>query len=358
MANRIHSRTVINAISIENTAIGEFLTGDDGAKFRKFPADAQAVSLPTRTKVQDQMVGTGNAYDQQGEPYYYDALNKAYSGALNSTIGARIVRMWLGGALTETVNAMPGTSDWAIAQLSPGQEPMVCNQIRSNTAGGAKFFYGDVFVQTFEISQSKSSEPRLTAQWSNGGYIIEIPNAFDVGDIESQDDYLKFDGKKTTVTFSDGTTSYDFAGEKRLIDVTISGNQNVMADQLPGDSPVDAAAECEGGYTENLNIDVQEANMRVKVYMDSDFDEFAAWKANKLLTSVKVVFKSCKTIGLTTHKFEIELKFPIGEFNLESDLQDNKDSFTFNIKAIKGDPSTGNLVVGRIRMVGDLDEEL
>lgn len=352
---RHNQRKVINAISIENTAIGEYLTGDDGDQFRKFPSNVQAPPLPTRTPVPDEMIGSGSPYPQHSQPYYYDPINKPYAGILTDTFGARLLRMFLGGALTETENALPGTSDWAIVQLAPGLPPMVCNQIRSN--GGAKFLYGDVFVQTLEITQTGAGQPQVSAQFSNGGHHIAIADTtIDLADVDAMDTYLKFDGKKTKLTFSDGVDSYDFAAEKRLIDVSFTGNQNVLVEQLPGDSPLVASAECAGGFTQNLNIDVQDGMMRVKVYMDDSFAQFASWKANRKLTSVILKFSSCETIGLTTHKAELEIKFPIAEFNLTGDTQGNFDAYSFEIRAIEGDPVSGSLILGRVRKVGDLDE--
>lgn len=350
---RQHQRKVINAISIENTAIAEYL--DDGAVFRKYPGDPQPPTFPTRTNVPDEMVGDGKAYMKQSKPYYYDALNKPYSGALTSTIGVRWFRTWLGGTIGETSNVGFNTIDSVIQQLEPGLEPMTFNELRAN--GGAQFLFGDVFVQTIEISQTGASEPRISVTKSNGGHHAEIADTnIDVLDIEDQDTYLKYDGKRTKLTFSDGVTSYDFAAEKRLIDVSFTGNQNVNVEQLPGDSPIDASNECEGGYTENLTIDVQDATMRVKVYMDETFAQFASWKANRKLTSVKLIFSTCEKIGTSTHHAEYEIQFPIAEFNLTPDNQNNYDAFSFEIKAIEGDAVTGSLVIGRIRQVGSVDE--
>lgn len=359
MSNRLNQRNTINAISIENTAIGEYLTGDDGDKFVKFPADAQPPTMVSRTSVPNQMIGSGNAYDQHSKPYYYDALNKPYSGALTNTIGARIIRMFLGGPITTVDNGnVVGTKDHTIEQLTPGSEPMVCNQIRAHKLGGPEFLFGDVYTQTLEISQQGSSQPRITASFSNGGHHAELPDTdIDKADILALANYLMFDGKKTRLTFSDGTTNYDFAADKRLIDVTFTGNQNVINEQLPGDGPIDPDNECEGGFTDNIHIDVQDAQIRVKCYLDSNFhtSEFAAWKSNKKLTSISLIFKTCEKIGSATHNAEIELKMPIGEFMMESDSQGNFDAVTYVIKGIEGDPVTGSLVKARIRMTGNLD---
>lgn len=352
---RVNQRNVDNLISIENTTLGEYFVGDDGDQFRKFLQDAQGPIFSTRTTVPDNEVGDGSPYEKHSKPYYYDPINKPYSGALNNTIGIRILRMWMGGAATPTENAVPGTFDYAVVQLAPGACPMLCNQIRSN--GGNSLLFGDVFTQTVEISQQGSGEPRLTSQFSNGGHSIDLADTtIDLADAEDALARLKMDGKRTTFTFSDGVDTYNFVSEKRLIDLSFSGNQNVIVEQLPGDSPLDAAAECQGGFTQNIYIDVQDAMMRAKVYMDGTFAQYLSWIKNRKLTSVTAKWSTCEIIGLTTHHGEIEVKFPIAEFTLTPDTQGNFDAYSMDIKAIEGDPVSGSLVLMRYRIVGDLDE--
>lgn len=350
---RINQRKVINAVSIENTSIGEYL--DDGALFRKFKQEATPPVWATRTTVPDTEVGDGSAYDKHSTPYYYDPVTKQFSGALDNKYGIRVLRQWQGGAATPTTNTVPGTKDYAVVQLAPGSAPMVCNEIRGN--GGSSILYGDVFRQTVEITQQGAGQPRLSCQSSNGGYVMPIADtSIDTADIEDADARLKFDGKKTTFTFSDGVDTYDFVSEKRLIDLSFSGNQNVIVEQLPGDSPLDATAECQGGYTQNIYIDVQSAMMKAKVYMKETFAEYLSWVKNRKLTSVTTKWSTCETIGSTTHKCEIEVKFPVAEFTLTPDTQGNFDAYTMDIKAIEGDPVSGSLVLMRFRIVGDLDE--
>jgi hypothetical protein len=302
------------------------------------------------------MSGDGKAYPKQSKPHYYDALNAPYSGLLTSTIGARWVRMFLGGAITATTNTTPGTIDSLIEMKQPGLQPMCCNLIRSN--GGAQFLFGDVFVQTIEISQQGSSEPRITVQRSNGGHHAELADtSIDTADVAAQPTYLRYDGKRTTFTFSDGVDNYNFVSEKRLIDVSFSGNQNVIVEQLIGDSPIDAANACEGGFTTNIYIDVQDAMIRAKVYMDDDFAQFASWKANRKVTSVSLKFETCEIVGAGgTHRAHIDIQIPIGEFNITPDTQGNFDAYSLEIKAIEGHASTGSLVRANVRQVGALDE--
>jgi hypothetical protein len=352
---RVNQRTVINGVSIENTAIGEYL--DDGALFRKFKQDATGPVWGTRTTVPDTEVGDGSAYDKHSSPYYYDPVNKAFSGALDNKMGIRILRQWQGGAATETENVLAGTSDWAVVQLAPGAAPMVCNEIRHN--GGNSILFGDVFRQTVEIAQQGAGQPRLSTQSSNGGYSKRIADTgIDPIDVEDADARLKFDGKKTTFSFSDGVDTYNFVSEQRLIDLSFSGNQNVIVEQLPGDTALDPANECEGGFTKNIYIDVQSAMMKAKVYMKETFAEYLSWIKNRKLTSVTATWKSCEKIGLTTHNVEIEVKFPVGEFTLTPDTQGNFEAYTMDIKAIEGDPVSRSLVLMRFRIVGDLDEVL
>jgi type II secretory pathway pseudopilin PulG len=350
---RINQRNVINAVSIANTAIGEYLA--DGTKFRKFKQDATGPVFPTRTTVPDTEVGDGSAYDKHSTPYYYDPISKSFSGSLDNKMGIRILRQWMGGAATVTTNTTPGTKDYAVVQLAPGSAPMVCNEIRAN--GGNSILFGDVFRQTVEISQQGSGQPRLSATSGNGGYSKPLSStAIVTSDITDPDPRLKFDGKKTTFTFSDGVSSYDFVSEKRLIDLMFSGNQNVLTEQLPGDLPLDAAAECQGGFTQNIYIDVQSAMMKAKVYMKETFAEYLSWVQNRKLTSVTAKWSTCEIIGATTHHAEIEVKFPVAEFILTPDTQGNFDAYSMEIKAIEGDPVSKSLVLMRFRIVGLLDE--
>ncbi len=131
--------------------------------------------------------------------------------------------------------------------------------------------------------------------------------------------------------------------------MSFSGNQNVIVDQLPGDGFYDSTAECNGAYSKQFFIDVQSASMKVKVYMDATFAQFASWLPNRKLTSVTLLFKSCQTIGATTHVSEVEIKFPVAQFNLQGDTTGNFSAYSFTIDAIEGDPSTGSLVIMRMR---------
>lgn len=347
---RQNLRGVIQAVSIQNTALGEYLT--DGTDFKKFPGDQQAPVVPTRQNVEDNMVGDGRAYPKQSQPYIFDPRNMPYAGALNSTMGVRIFRDWLGGAVTPTQRAVQGTYDLAIAQKAPGVEPRMFNILRSN--GGESFNHGDSYVQTIEISQSGAGEPRISGSIGNSGHFEKLSHAgIDTADIVAMASYLKAHGVKSRLTFTDGTNTYDWAGEKRLIDVTFTGNQNVIVENLPGDSFIDTANECYGSYAGSCYIDVQSAEIRAKVYMNEYFTDFDQWLANKKITSVSLVFKGCAKIGLTTDVWELEIKIPIAEFNLAGDTQGNFAAYNFTIRAIEGDPVTGNLVTGRVRQVGN-----
>lgn len=355
---RFNLRDIIQAMSIENTAPGTYITGDDGDQFRLFPSDPQAPVFPGRDMVEDNAVGDGRAYKKQGKPYYFRPMNLPYSMALNTTAGVRLLRNWLGGTISTVVNTTPATTDHTIEMKDPGSAPLCMNVIRK--LGGEQFLSGDVFVQTIEISQSGASEPRISAQLQNSGHNKKLSaTSIDVTDIDTLDTYKKFHGAKTKLTFSDGVGSYDFAADGRLIDVSFSGNQNVVVDQLPGDTPQDASNECHGFVADNFFIDIQDAQMRVKVFMDASFAEFDSWLPNRKLTSVTLTFSTCEIVGATTHHFEYEIKFPVAEFNLDPDQQGNFSAFSFNITAIEGDPTTGSLVIGRIRRAttdGALDE--
>lgn len=355
---RFNLRDVIQAFSIENTAPGTYLTGDEGDQFRMFPADPQPGIFPGRDMVEDNAVGDGRAYKKQGKPYYFRPLSYPYSMALNSTAGVRIFRNWLGGTIGTTNNLVFLTTDHVIQMKDPGAAPLCMNVLRK--LGGEQFLHGDVFVQTIEISQQGAGEPRISAQLQNSGHFEKISDTdIDTADIDTLDAYKKFHGAKTSLTFSDGVDSYDFASEGRLIDVSFTGNQNVIVDQLPGDSPQNPSNECHGFYSDNFFIDVQSGQMKIKVFMDADFQEFDSWLPNRKLTSVILKFSTCEIEGATTHHFEYEIKFPIAQFNLDPDQQSNFSAFSFTIDAIEGDPSTGSLVIGRVRRAtatGSLDE--
>lgn len=348
--SRSNLRDVKQGISLAATSVNELLSADDGTGFELFPSDAIGPVLPTRTPVEDNAVGDGRAYPKKSKPYYYNPINLPVSMALNSTIAHRLFRNWLGGTIGNTTNTTPGTIDQVIQMKNPGAAPIVVNMFRD--LGGEAFLHGDIFVQSFEVSQSGAGEPRFSASLMNNGLFMELADTSIVtDDADDMATYLKYHGAKTTLTFSDGVDTYDFAADGRLIDVSFSGNQNVQVEQLPGDGFIDANNQCEGAYAKNFFIDVQSAEMRVKVYMDDAFSQFASWKANRTLTSVTLTFRSCEKIGSTTHYNEFEVKFPKGEFNLQGDTQSNFSAYSFNIKAIEGDPTTQSLVIGRLRRV-------
>jgi hypothetical protein len=352
---RQHLGTVTQAISIENTVVGEYLDGDEGAKFRKFPGDMTPPVFPTRQMIDDPMVGDGRGHKKKGKPYSFDPRNIPYNGALNTTMAARLVRMLLGGAITETVNAVPGTIDSLIEQKSLGDEPMCANILRN--LGGEAFLHGDSFAQTWEASQQGKGEPRVTSQIQNSGHFAKIADtSIDVADIDPMDNYYRFHGGLTKLTFSDGVTSYDFANEGRLIDASVQLNQDVIVEGLPGDPFYDAANLCYGDYAENLYINQPSGMIRAKVYMGTDFTNFDAWLPNRSLTSVKLLFQACEIIGSTTHHPEIEIQFPVAQFNLEPDQNQNMSAFGMTIEAVDGDPVTGSLFKARVRQVGAFDE--
>lgn len=351
---RVNQESIIQARSSAATAIGTYL--DDGALFKKFPGKVKARDFPSRNLVEDDNVGDGNFNPQQGKPYYFEPANIPYSGILNSTVCEEIIRDFMGGVVTPTTNTTPGTIDHAIVQLVPGLAPRARNYIESN--GGAAFLRGDVYVQSIGIQQQGSNQPQFTAQMSNGGHYAEIADtAIDVGDILDQDPYKFFDGKRTTLTFVIGATTYNLVNEKRLFDINFSANQNVVVEQLPGDSPIDASNECEGGYTTNCYIGKRSkdsAMMQIKFYAKDTFPEFADWKANNKVTSLILTFSSCEIIGATTHHEEIEIKFPVAEWNITSDVNGDFESYNVDFKAIDGDPTSKSLFLTRIRRVASL----
>lgn len=350
---RQNTRTVIQAVSLEHTTLNDLL--DDGAEFGKFYADASDPVLPTRQYTQDQMVGDGRAYDRHSQPLNNDPINYPYAGLLNSTQGVRLIRDWLGGTIDETDNTTPGTIDSLIHQLAPGEVPLLSNYLRE--LGGESLVHADVFVQTIEISQQGNAQPRISAGLSNSGLSKKISDtSIDTADVEDAASYLTYNYAKTRLTFSDGVNSYNFANDSRLLNVTFSGNQGVQVEFLPGDSFLNATSQCQGTYSKNVYIDVQSANIQATVYMDENFTEFDSWVANRKLTSISLFFATCEHVGTGgTHYAEIEIKIPIGEFNMTGGRQGNFSTYSFNIKAIEGDPTTGDLVQARIRQVGSID---
>jgi hypothetical protein len=353
---RINNDSVVSAISIENTTVGEYL--DDGALFRKIMGNSQNTLVPSRENIPDEMVGDGNYNPQQGKPSYYDPQAIPYAGLLHSTTSERLLRVWNGGVATPTENTTEGTFDYDIVQLEPGEPPMTINWI--DLEGGAKWLFGDVFVQTFSIQQSGSAEPTFSAELSNGGHFAEIADTnIDVADIEDADSYKRFDGKRTTVSFVIGATTYNLVTEKRLIDLSVQGNQNVQVEQMIGDLPIDAANPCEGGYTQNIFIGrrtLGSVSVNLKAYLKDTFPEFTSWKPNTKVTSLTIVFSTCETIGATTHHEEIEIKIPVAQFNLRGDTNGDFRAYNIEFQAIDGDPVSKSLVLTRIRRVGDLDE--
>lgn len=343
---RQNLRNVVQALSIDPTALLTYL--DDGAEFRQFPSDTTPPILPTRQKVPDNMVGDGRPYPKKGKPYRFDPRNIPVNGTLNSTVAVRLIRDALGGTVDDTVNTTPNlTTDSLIHMKDAGAVPRLSNLIRQ--LGGESLLHGDTFVQTLEISQSGDAEARISATLGNSGHFKKLSaTSIDVADIEDMSAYLKMHGVKTKLTFSDGVTSYDFANEGRLLDVSFNYNQGVIVEGLMGDPFVDTSNECQGAYSKNVYIDVQSASIRAKVYMDENFTNFDSWVADRTITSVSLTFKTCEVI-VGTHLFEIEIKIPIAEFNLTPDTQGNFSAYGFEITAISGDPVTGDLVQARVR---------
>ncbi len=348
MANRYNLRDVKQAMSLANTAQGEILDTDDGSGFIYYPSDAIGPVLPTRTPVPDNAVGDGKAYPKKSKPYYYNPSSFPISMALNNTIGHLLFRDWLGGTIGNSTPAT-GLSDQVIQMKNPGTVPLVRNFAR--TLGGEQFLHADVFPNTIEISQpAGAGEPRMSFGMMNNGLFMEIDDTdFDTANVDTMLTYLRYHGAKTSFIFSDGVDTYDFATDGRLIDCSFTGSQNVIVRNQPGDGFIDTENQCEGAYAKNFNIDVQSASMRAKVLMDADFDEFVSWKADRRLTSVTQVYRSCEKIGAAVHYSEVEVKFPVGEFNIAGDTEGNDSAINFEINAIEGDSVTDSLVIGRVR---------
>lgn len=350
---RYNQRNVNQAISIEHTAKGVFL--DDGAEFRQFATDARPGAFPTRENIPNNMVGTGKAYPQQEAAGRSLPLNMPVAGLLHSTFGVRLFRDFLGGTIVETARGPQGTIDSAIRMLAAGSAPLMSNIVEKN--GGRAFLHGDTFVQTFNVSQSGDAPARFDGTIQNSGYTKKLADTnIDVADVEAIDPYVFARGFKTTLSFSDGTTTFNAGDELDLVDVAFNGNQNVIVEGQIGDLPVDATNECLGSYARNLYIDVQTAVITFKSYMGDTFALFDSWAANKKLTNVTLIFYSCEKIGLTTDVWEFEIKLPVGSFNLAPDSQGNFDAYSATINAIEGDAVTGSLVLGRVRQVGSIDE--
>jgi hypothetical protein len=350
---RHNQRDIVQAVSIENQALGTYLTGDDGAKFQQYPSNPSSPVIPTRTKIPDNSVGTGNPNERKGKAYYFDPIQMPYAMALNSTMAAKLARNLAGGTITTTTNTVPGTKDHLVECKHAGTAPMVMNVLQKN--GGRNFLFGDVFVSQMNFTQQGSAEPQVSATLSNSGYHKKISDtSIDITDVVAIAAYLKYHGAKTKVTFSDGVDSYDLAGSHVQIDASCQLSQNVVVEQLPGD-PFLSTTECQGAYAASVFIDSQSGNMTVKVYQGDTFPEFDSWLADRTLTSVKLMFASCEVIGATTHHAEFEIQFPKAEFTLAGDTNQNQDAFTWNIKAVEGDATTTSLYKFRIRQVGELD---
>lgn len=342
-------RNVVQALLIAPGVIGT--PSEDGAEYRKFPAEETPPIIPTRQLVADNMVGDGRAYPKKSKVIQWDPRNIPWNGPLNTTASFKLFRYFLGGAVT-TTTVVDNVNDHAIKQLAPGNEPMVTNYVRS--LGGEALIHGDVFVQSIEISQEMKNEPRMNCSLGNSGHFKKISDtALDTADIEALAAYVKFDPNKTTLTYSDGVLSYNFASESRLINVSASLAQNVNVEGLPGDPYADSTNECKGSYASSLDIGIQTGQIRAKVYMDNNFDDFDAFAAHRTITDAKLTFKSCEKIGTNSNRnWEFEIHFPKAELNIEPDSENGKSCFVATLTAIEGDVTSGCLVLGRIRQVG------
>lgn len=351
---RANVRNVIQAMSLETTDLLEVL--DDGALFRKFPANISAPPVPTRQKTPDNMVGEGRPYPKKGKPMRFDPRDIAVQGALTNTVSVRLIRLALGGAVDETVNTTPNlTTDSLIHMLDAGSQPLLFNLLRDND--GLPMLHANCYVESFTIDQQGDAEPSFDARIRNNGHFKELPDtAIDDADIEPMTTYLKMHGVKTGLTFSDGALSYDFPSEGRLLGVNFQYNQNCIVEGMIGDPFVVPTNECVGAMSKNIYIDVQSAITRLTVYMDGGYDEFDAWLLDKSITSLSILFRTCEII-VGTHLFEIEIKVPISEINLAGGLQGNFSTFTVELPAVDGDPTTGDLVQARIRHLTSQDIE-
>ena len=355
---RVNQKGIIQAVSTASTALGTYL--DNGALFTRFNSNVQTRAHPSRDLIPDNSVGDGNPNPKKGKVNYFQPINLPHARPMDWTKSIRDIRDALGGAITTVTNTTPGTVDSTIVQLLPGLNPRARNQIESN--GGLSLLYGDCYVQSFNVSQQGSAQPQFTSQVSNGGHFKEIADtAIVVTDAVAEGSTLKdkfFDGKRTTLTFVIGATTYNLVNdEKRLFDVNLSYNQNVVVDPSIGDSALDTTVDCDGGYTTNCYIGDRPEDMvkaTIKFYAKTTYPEFDDWRGNKDITSFILTFQSCETIGLTTHKTQIEFKIPISSWQITSDVNGSFESYTAEFMAWGGDPTTKALLIPTVRQVAAL----
>lgn len=354
MADYFNLKSIVQAISSAPTALGEYL--DDGGDFIIYESEQSNPVLIERNNVEDNNVGTGRIFPLVSKPYEFTPRNIPIQGLLTSNMGVRILRMFQGGIVAETVNSVPATKDSLIKQKTSGTTPMLANIVRKN--GGEKFLHGDAFVQTVNITQTGKEQPRYSATLQNSGHFADLDDtAIDTADFETRPSYYAYDGVNTKLTFTDGTNNYDFAGDGLLKEVGFQGNQGVIVDGGMGDPHYDEANQCLGSYSQNIKIDTQSGVITAKVNMDANFAIFAqTWLPFKKLTNVKLLFKTCEIIGSTTHHAEIEIQFPIAELtSIVGDQNKNMSAYTLTITAKEGDNTDNSLIKIRVRQVDSID---
>lgn len=348
-----NQRDIIKAfLEVRQSAVGEYET--DPRMYRKFLSAVTPAEIPNARRVSDEiMVGDGSRFTRRLKNYYYDSRDGAESGLLNDDGAATFFLDNLGGAITKTARPTGGAFDYTVWQNVATSLPKMRNYLR--WLGSEKFIHGDAAINQFDWEQSGSAQPTFNATRRNTGHFDDLTGgSFDVEDLHEALPMRYFDGKLTTLIFTEGANTYNLANEGRLLSLGGSINQNITVKQLPGDPPIDSANPCRGGYARDIKIGTQTATMRFKAYLGTALTEFKAMFENKELTSVTALFKSCETIGSASDKAEFEIKLPRADFlSIQGDSEDEFSAVSVEIQGMQDTVSKG-LVTGRVRTTNNL----
>lgn len=340
---------VVQAIALQTSVAAGPST--DPTEYVQFLSNPLPPTLPRNESVTDEaMVGDGTSrFVRNVYNYYWSQKNLTISGLLNDHIACMLFEGFLAG--TRTITALtPSTVKERTAIQRPTPVPQLFSIYRH--LEGEKFIHADMFPNAFTISQEGEGQPNFSFDLlGTGKFIYDTDlSSFDEGDIVAAPNYEYFHGAATEFSMTDGTTNYTFTADKRLINVSVEGNNNGRVARRPGDSFLTSSDRNSGAYSNNIAMGkVQGHIVRVKIDLGAALPEFKAMVQRKTLTAGKVTFNGFNKVLGSAHDYEFEINFPKARFSLiDGDTDDQFGAIALEISPEK-EPVSNGLFTSRVK---------
>lgn len=342
--------SVTQAIAIQSSVDdGPSVDETDYIQFLSNPLPPQ---IPNNESVTDEsMVGDGSSRILRNIfNYYWQTRNYPVSGLLNDHIACILIKAFLGGATTTTTTATV-VKDYATVQKSTSVTPSLFSIYRH--LEGEQFILGDLFPNSFNISQEGEAQPSFNFDLMGTGKFLDTDlltaASFDESSIVAAPSYEYFHGAATVVTFTDGTTTYNLTEQGRLISLSVEGNNGGRVARRPGDPFFVPADKNSGAFSKNISMGKAQGHLvKFKIDLGEELTEWKAMVQRKTLTGGSIKFVGFNVIT-GSYAYEFEIKFPRARFSMiAGDTDDQYGALSVEI-APERDPVSGGFFTSRVR---------